>query len=77
MGDYYAGPSHTLPTGGTAKFFSGLSANDFLRRMSIVRYDESALEEDSADIITLAEAEGLTGHAESVRVRFKKPERDG
>jgi histidinol dehydrogenase len=71
-GDYTAGPSHTLPTGGTAKFFSGLSANSFLRRMSIVRYDEASLEKDRDDIITLAEAEGLTAHAQSVRIRFRK-----
>ena len=76
-GDYYAGPSHTLPTGGTAKFFSGLSANDFLRQMSVVEYDETALAEDSDDITTLAESEGLTAHAESVRVRFEKTKRDG
>ena len=76
-GDYYAGPSHTLPTGGTAKFFSGLSVNDFLRRMSIVEYDDAALREDSDDITTLAESEGLTAHAESVRVRFKKTKQDG
>jgi len=75
-GDYYAGPSHTLPTGGTAKFFSGLSANDFLRRMSVVRYDGTSLAEDSADIIELAEAEGLSAHAESVRIRFKELKRD-
>ena len=71
-GDYYAGPSHTLPTGGTAKFLSGLSANTFLRRMSVVRYDQASLEQDREDIVTLAEAEGLTAHAESVRIRFRK-----
>jgi len=71
-GDYTAGPSHTLPTGGTAKFSSGLSANDFLRQMSVVRYDEQALRADAEDITTLAESEGLTAHAESVRVRFRK-----
>jgi histidinol dehydrogenase len=71
-GDYIAGPSHTLPTGGTARFLSGLSANSFLRRMSIVRYDEGSLEKDREDIVTLAEAEGLTAHAESVRIRFRK-----
>ncbi|HUV38987.1 MAG TPA: histidinol dehydrogenase, partial [Planctomycetota bacterium] len=71
-GDYYAGPSHTLPTGGTARFSSGLSANDFLRQMSIVRYDEKTLTADAKDITTLAESEGLTAHAESVRARFRK-----
>ena len=69
-GDYYAGPSHTLPTGGTAKSFSGLSAWTFLRRMSIVRYDRKALAKDRRNIIALAEAEGLTAHADSVRARF-------
>jgi histidinol dehydrogenase len=75
-GDYYAGPSHTLPTGGTARFFSGLCANDFLKRTSLVRYDEGSLREDSDDIVTLAESEGLTAHARSVRVRFEKDEQD-
>lgn len=73
-GDYIAGPSHTLPTGGTAKFASGLSANSFLRRMSIVRYDRTSLEKDREDIVTLAETEGLTAHAQSVRIRFRKGE---
>jgi histidinol dehydrogenase len=75
-GDYYAGPSHTLPTGGTARFFSGLSANAFLKRMSIIRYDKTSLAEDKDDIITLAESEGLHGHARSVRIRFNKREQD-
>jgi len=75
-GDYYAGPSHTLPTGGTARFFSGLCANDFLKRTSLVRYDKVSLEEDGDDIITLAESEGLTAHAESVRVRFQEDTRE-
>ena len=70
-GDYYAGPSHTLPTGGTAAFASGLSAWTFLRRMSVVSYDERALAKDAPDIITLAEAEGLAAHAQSVRARFR------
>jgi histidinol dehydrogenase len=74
-GDYYAGPSHTLPTGGAARFQSGLSANTFLRQMSVVRYDEAALAKDAEDITTLAEAEGLTAHAESVRARFRKETR--
>ncbi len=75
-GDYYAGPSHTLPTGGTAAFTSGLSAWTFLRRMSVVSYDERALAKDAADIVTLAEAEGLTAHAQSVRARFAKRGKD-
>ena len=74
-GDYCAGPSHTLPTGGTARFFSGLTANAFMKTISVIKYDRLSLEQDSADIIALAEAEGLTAHAESVRARFreKKP----
>jgi histidinol dehydrogenase len=72
-GDYTAGPSHTLPTGGTARFQSGLSANAFRRQMSVVRYDEASLAADGEDITTLAEAEGLSAHAESVRARFRKP----
>lgn len=75
-GDYYAGPSHTLPTGGAAKFQSGLSANAFLRQMSVVAYDETSLAADAEDITTLAEAEGLTAHAKSVRVRFDKSGQD-
>ncbi len=68
-GDYVAGPSHVLPTGGGARFWSGLSCNDFLRRTSILRYDADSLACDAEAIITLAEAEGLTAHANSVRVR--------
>jgi len=69
-GDYVAGPSHVLPTGGSARFWSGLSCNDFLRRTSIIRYDEAAMQADGPAIIALAEAEGLTAHANSVRVRL-------
>ncbi len=68
-GDYTAGPSHVLPTGGSARFFSGLSCNDFLRRTSILRYTAAALERDADAIVALAEAEGLDAHARSVRVR--------
>ena len=70
VGDYVAGPSHTLPTGGTARWASGLTANDFLRSMSVTEYDASALEADAADIQRMAETEGLTAHAESVRKRL-------
>jgi len=69
VGDYVAGPSHTLPTSHTARFASGLSANDFLRRVAIVRYDRTALAADAATITRLARTEGLEGHARSVEVR--------
>lgn len=72
VGDYVAGPSHTLPTGGTARWASGLTANDFLRSMSVTEYDAAALEADAADIERMAETEGLTAHAESVRKRLDK-----
>ncbi len=71
-GDYVAGPSHVLPTGGSARFWSGLSCNDFLRRTSIIRYDADGLAADADAIIAIAEAEGLTAHANSVRVRVRK-----
>lgn len=69
VGDYWAGPSHTLPTGTTAKFFSALSANDFIKSTSIIEYDKKKLAECAEDIIRLAEAEGLDAHARSVRIR--------
>ncbi|MBN1490431.1 MAG: histidinol dehydrogenase [Phycisphaerae bacterium] len=71
-GDYVAGPSHVLPTGGSARFWSGLSCNDFLRRTSILRYEPGGLDADADAIIAIAEAEGLTAHANSVRVRQSK-----
>jgi histidinol dehydrogenase len=71
VGDYVAGPSHTLPTGGTARWAAGLTANDFLRAMSVIGYDRAALEADAADIYRMAETEGLTAHAESVRKRLE------
>lgn len=69
VGDYWAGPSHTLPTGGSARFFSALSANDFIKSTSIIEYDRKKLAESADDIIRLAEAEGLDAHARSVRIR--------
>ena len=69
VGDYWAGPSHTLPTGTTAKFFSPLSANDFVKSTSIIEYDKKKLAESADDIIRLAEVEGLDAHAKSVRIR--------
>jgi histidinol dehydrogenase len=69
LGDYVAGPSHVLPTGGTARFFGALSCNDFLKATSIIRYDAAALAADAADAIDFATREGLTGHAEAIRIR--------
>lgn len=71
-GDYAAGPSHVLPTGGTARFASGLCANDFLRRSSVIHLTEKGLSTIAPDICTLADLEGLTGHKASVTVRLKK-----
>ncbi len=72
LGDYYAGPNHTLPTSGTARFFSPLSTGDFLKRTSILRYDKEALRECYRDIAAFADAEGLSAHARAVRVRFEE-----
>ncbi|GAX62589.1 histidinol dehydrogenase [Candidatus Scalindua japonica] len=72
VGDYYAGPSHVLPTSSTARFCSGLSVNDFLKRTSIMSYSEEVLKSASNDIITIAESEGLHAHANSVRIRVNK-----
>jgi histidinol dehydrogenase len=69
VGDYVAGPSHTLPTSHTARFASGLSANDFLRQVAVVRYDRAALAKDAPTIARLARTEGLEGHARSVEAR--------
>jgi len=69
VGDYWAGPSHTLPTGGGARFFSALSANDFIKSTSIIEYDKKKLAESADDIIRLAEAEGLDAHAKSIKIR--------
>ena len=70
LGDYLAGPDHVLPTSGTARFFSPLSVDSFLKTMSVVEFDRASLEPISQKIITLAEAEKLTAHANSIRVRF-------
>ncbi len=69
VGDYLAGPSHVLPTGGTARYASPLGVYDFVKRTSVLRYTPARLAEDAGAIIALAEAEGLFGHAEAVRVR--------
>ena len=70
MGDYYAGPNHILPTNGTAKFFSPLNVDDFMKKTSIIAYSKEALERAHKDIELFAETEGLTAHANSIRVRF-------
>ncbi|MFK7777642.1 MAG: histidinol dehydrogenase [Gimesia sp.] len=71
-GDYYAGPSHVLPTGGTARFANGLCAIDFLKRSSIISYNQQALAKDAPGICLLADKEGLTAHAASVNIRLKQ-----
>jgi histidinol dehydrogenase len=71
LGDYVAGPSHVLPTGGTARFTSGLSANDFLKRSSVLCFTKAGLEKMAGDVCLLAEKEGLTAHAASVRARLE------
>ncbi len=71
LGDYFAGPNHVLPTNGTAKFFSPLSVDDFIKKSSIISYSREALEAVYKDIVTFAECEQLTAHANSIRVRFK------
>lgn len=71
VGDYYAGPNHVLPTGGTARFFSPLSVDSFIKKSSFIYYTSSALDSAKDNIITLADAEGLTAHANAVAVRFK------
>lgn len=72
LGDYFAGPNHVLPTNGTAKFFSALSVDDFIKKSSIISYSKEALYPIHDDIITFARAEGLTAHANSIAVRFDK-----
>lgn len=69
VGDYWAGPSHTLPTGTSARFFSALSSNDFIKSTSIIEYSKKQLAESADDIIRLAETEGLDAHAKSVKIR--------
>lgn len=71
LGDYFAGPNHVLPTNGTAKFFSALSVDDFIKKSSIISYSREALEPVYRDIVQFAECEQLTAHANSIRVRFE------
>lgn len=74
LGDYFAGPNHVLPTNGTAKFFSPLGVDDFIKKSSVIYYSREALKSISKDIIDFAKAEHLTAHANSIRVRFEKDE---
>jgi histidinol dehydrogenase len=71
VGDYFAGPNHVLPTAGTARFASGLSVDHFVKKTSVISYSPEALQRDAADIIRLAELEGLEAHARSVKVRLE------
>lgn len=70
LGDYFAGPNHVLPTNGTAKFFSPLSVDDFIKKSSIISFSKEALQPISEDIVSFAKSEGLTAHANSISVRF-------
>ena len=71
LGDYFAGPNHVLPTNGTAKFFSPLSVDDFIKKSSIISYSREALEPIHKDIVQFATSEKLTAHANSIAVRFE------
>lgn len=71
LGDYFAGPNHVLPTNGTARFFSPLSVDDFIKKSSIISYSKEALKDAYPDIVKFAENEGLTAHANSIKVRFE------
>ncbi len=72
LGDYFAGPNHILPTNGTAKFFSPVNVDDFIKKTSIISYSEQALRKVHKDIELFAESEGLTAHANSIKVRFEE-----
>jgi histidinol dehydrogenase len=71
VGDYIAGPNHVLPTVGTARFSSALSVDNFIKKTSLIRYTAEALKKEAADILCLAEIEGLDAHANAVRMRLK------
>ena len=71
LGDYFAGPNHVLPTNGTARFFSALSVDDFIKKSSIISYSQEALEAVYPDIVKFANNEQLTAHANSIKVRFE------
>ena len=72
IGDYVAGPNHVLPTSGAAKFSSGLSVNDYLKRHSLIKITKSGIEKLGPSVINLAQHENLEGHANSVKIRLKK-----
>ena len=72
LGDYFAGPNHTLPTSGTSRFFSPLNTGDFYKKMSVINYNEESLREVYEDVAKFADSEGLTCHAESLRTRFNR-----
>ena len=72
LGDYLAGPDHVLPTSGTVRFFSPLSVDSFLKTMSVLEFDRASLEPIHDEVIAFAEAEHLTAHANSIRVRFEE-----
>ena len=72
LGDYFAGPNHVLPTSGTARFFSPLSVNSFVKRSQFIYYTEQALLDAKNDIVCIAEKEGLTAHAHAIKIRFEK-----
>ena len=70
LGDYIAGPNHVLPTGGTARFFSPLSVDDFIRKSSVISYSKMALAKSSGHLVRIANVEGLTAHANMVKIRL-------
>ena len=74
LGDYFAGPNHILPTNGTARFFSPLSVDDFIKKSSVIYYSEDALRAVYKDIMAFANSEQLTAHANSIGVRFENEE---
>jgi histidinol dehydrogenase len=76
VGDYIAGPNHTLPTGGTARFSSPLSVEDFIKRTNVISYSPVALQKDAPTIRAIAEMEGLWAHGKSVEVRFERRDDD-
>jgi histidinol dehydrogenase len=75
IGDYYAGPNHVLPTGGTARFSSPLSVDDFVKKSSVIRYTAARLRSDSAPASTLARMEGYEGHARAMAIRAQSEPR--
>ena len=74
LGDYFAGPNHTLPTSGTARFFSPLGVYDFIKRQSIISYSRDAFESAASDVAAFAQSEGLTAHEQAIRIRVNGQE---